>query len=106
MTEAQGWAIVAFLCLALAAAVIVFVAMQILPITNAFGVMHKLDDLFDKRINAVLDRYREQKKKEQPQIPDGKPQAQAGTPFTTAPLIHAGMSAMEDQPDATDVADA
>ena len=105
MTHEQLWAALAFLLLCGWAATLILLSRSLLPMANALGVMHKIDDLFDKRINAVLDRYREQKKKDRVHIPDGKPQANPGDFTLTTPLIHAGMSTMEDQPD-MDSADA
>jgi hypothetical protein len=74
MTEAI---LLGLLILALAAwsACIILFARSILPLANAFRVMHEVDKRFDERINAVLDRARANTKK--PVIPEGKPSAQA-----------------------------
>lgn len=51
-------------------ATVILFARSTLPLANAFKVLHTVDDLFDKRINAVLDGARASKAK--PVVPDGK----------------------------------
>lgn len=99
--------LLALLILALAgwSACLVLFARSLLPMANAFKVLHVVDKTFDDRINAVLDRARANTKK--PVIPGDKPQAQAPTPFINpladmfpgaGPLISPAMG-LEDQPD-------
>lgn len=85
------------------AVTLIFLSKALLPMANALGVIFKVDDLFDKRINAVLDRYREQRRAAAPKVPEQKPTSPLAGFGGPAPLIPDSMSAVDlEQPDSVE----